>query len=74
MVLILVRDEETQDWEFSDLGLAYNTAKPGRAKFKIIRVKPPNSHSLSSRAGVNFADVDTGLTKADFAEQENDWD
>lgn len=74
LVLTLIRDRETQDWAFSDSGLTYNTAKPGRAMFKIIRVKPPNSHSLSSRAGVSFADVDTGLTKADFTEQENDWD
>lgn len=67
-------DEEIQDWAFSDSGLAYNTGKPGRAKFKIIRVKPPSSHSLSSKHAVSFAALDTGVTKADFTEQENDWD
>ncbi|KAJ9428992.1 hypothetical protein QL093DRAFT_2571734 [Fusarium oxysporum] len=67
-------DDEIQDWAFSDSGLAYNTGKPGRAKFKIIRVKPPSSHSLSSKHAVSFAALDTGVTKADFTEQENDWD
>ncbi|EWZ50493.1 hypothetical protein FOZG_00988 [Fusarium oxysporum Fo47] len=42
-------DEEIQDWAFSDSGLAYNTGKPGRTKFQIIRVKLPSNQSLSSK-------------------------
>ncbi|KAF5651088.1 uncharacterized protein FTJAE_265 [Fusarium tjaetaba] len=67
-------DDDTQDWAFSDSGLAYNTGKPGRDKFKIIRVKPTSEKSLSSKAKVSFANMDTELTKTDFTEQENDWD
>ncbi|KAF4342597.1 hypothetical protein FBEOM_3454 [Fusarium beomiforme] len=64
--------EKTEDWAFSNSGLAYNTGKLGRREHQIIRVQPSSRSSRSSKKGVKYEILDKISTETPFAEQELD--